>query len=248
MKYDKYIVVALFGFVGLHAQCIYGDTFRFYPSYSTSAPISGGLPFTEFHSVSSMQGTTTVSTSETQQMMGGGNRYSRTGEVMKSTSAMPVGSYSVPFAAQDLIPQQATQPQGEAVLTIMPGMYNRHDGADATEGYPYKGGGRGIFDTRKWNSALGNQNNFSRVNTDNRYVIRVAALHLESVGEAVEPYSSSAKSPYRLPPLITDDNKGEDPKLPEGLPVGDALVPLLVCVLGFWLYIIIREGKGSRDN
>ena len=38
------------------------------------------------------------------------------------------------------------------------------------------------------------------------------------------------------PPLITDENPGENPDLPEGLPVGDAMIPQLVCMLDYLLY------------
>lgn len=248
MRHAKYIItlaIWVCATVGMFAQPASGKAFRIYTSSNASArATSNAMPITEFHSSATMQGTGAYYPASSQQVMMSGSRYGRTDEIMRSTSAMPISTYSISFAAQDLAPLQTEQPRDEAVITLTSSMRRTSTEEEKGTRTRYRGFGQSLFGLDGEGIEREKQEHATRWGADSRYTIQVAALHLESVGEAVAPYSASAGAPYKKPPLITNDNKGEDPVLPEGLPVGDMLLPMLLCALGYLVYK--RFGKVSQ--
>ena len=247
MRHAKYIItwaMWVCATVGLFAQPASGKAFRIYTSSTSSARAAGAMPITEFHSAATMQGTGAYYPASSQQVMRSGSRYGGRGDDMRSTSAMPVSTYSFSFAAQDLAPQQIEQPREEAVVTLTRSMRRTNTETENENRSRNRGFGLSLFGMDGEGIERANQEQVTRWGADSRYTIQVAALHLENVGEAVAPYSASAGAPFKKPPLITNGNSGENPELPSGLPVGDMLLPMLLCALGYLLYK--RLGKVSQ--
>lgn len=253
MKYDKYIItwaMWVCATVGMFAQPASGKAFRIYTSSAASAQAASNamLPIAQFHSTATMHGTGAYCPASSQQVMRSGSRYGGTGNDMRSTSAMPISTYSISFAAQDLAPQQIENPREEAVITMTSSMRRTSTEADNETRSRYRGFGQSLFGMDGAGTERDNQEQVMRRGADSRYTIQVAALHLEGVGEAIAPYSASAGAPYKKPPLITGENPGENPDLPEGLPVGDAMIPLLVCMLGYLLCKRLQQGRKQSNK